>query len=150
MSRRYLLAVSTGLAFACLSDGILHPPHELPHAAASRACGPADGPAVAIYLALVPIESLAPPTPYVRIAIWQPLSRLAGGSWVVAASDTAAAGWYFTGPNSFQVATGGRVEVNGIEPDTTVQGFADLTFPAVGRVTGAFRAAWIPYSPLCG
>ncbi|HEY6107486.1 MAG TPA: hypothetical protein VIV56_01160 [Gemmatimonadales bacterium] len=138
------------LAVACLSDSTLRPPGRFHYAAAARACGPADGPAVGIYLATVPVESLAPPAPYIRIAVWQPLDHLAGGSWLIAAGDTSAAAWYYTAPNQFEVATGGHVMVTAVQPDTTIEGSLDVTFPAAGRVTGGFRSVWIAGAPLCG
>jgi hypothetical protein len=152
MCRHHLAVAATilALAVACSSDGFLGTPDAFPHAAATRACGPADGPAVAIYLTTVPVESLEPQRPYARIAIWQPQSKLAGGSWLIAAGDTAAAAWYFTGQAGFEVATHGRVTVSSVEPDTTIQGFADLTFPVAGRIRGGFRGIWISGSPLCG
>lgn len=138
------------LALACLSDSTLRPPGRFLYAAAARACGPADGPAVGIYLATVPVESLAPPAPYIRIAVWQPLEHLAGGSWLIAAGDTSAAAWYYTAPNQFDVAASGHVMVMAVQPDTTIEGSVDIIFPAAGRITGGFRSAWIVNSPLCG
>jgi hypothetical protein len=152
MPARRLTGLSTAVALglACSSDAIFQPPGGFAHAAATRFCGPTDGPAVAIYLSPVPVESLQPPTPYVRVAVWQPLERLAGGSWLVAIGDTAAAAWYFTAPGDFAVATSGQVTVDLVEPDTTLQGSVDLRFPSAGRVTRSFRAAWISRAPLCG
>ena len=138
------------LALACLSDSTLRPPGRFHYAAAARACGPADGPAVGIYLATVPVESLAPPVPYIRIAVWQPVDRLAGGSWLIAAGDTSADAWYYTAPSQFEVATGGHVRVKVVLADTTIEGSVDVTFPGAGRVTGGFRSAWFAGAPLCG
>lgn len=138
------------LAVACQSDGAPRPPDGLPHAAAVRSCGPADGPAVAIYLAPTPVTAVDPATPYVRLTVFQPLGQLEGGSWRIAAGDDAAAGWYFRALDDFEAATGGRVTVTEVRSDTTVRGTMDVTFPTAGRVTGAFEAAWISASPLCG
>ena len=138
------------LALACLSDSTLRPPGRFFYSAAARACGPTDGPAVGIYLATVPVESLAPPAPYIRIAVWQPLEHLAGGSWLIAAGDTSADAWYYTAPNHFEVATGGHVMVMIVQPDTTIEGSVDVTFLGAGRITGGFRSLWIASAPLCG
>ena len=139
-----LLAVTA----SCASDAIPGPPTGLPFAAATPACGPADGPAVAIYLSPDPVESLDPATPFVRIAIWQPRERLTERSWSVA--DGAAAAGYVSTPNDFESATGGSVTVSGIDPDGTVRGEVVLTFPVRGRIAGGFYARWFPVALRCG
>jgi hypothetical protein len=135
---------------ACASDGIPGPPAGLAHAAATSACGPADGPAVTIYLSHAPVESLEPPAPYVRIYIWQPLDRLAGRSWVVAGDEAEGSAWLHPVARDNEVATSGRVRVNVVTSDNTIEGLADLTFPSAGRVRGGFRAVWLPRTVLCG
>lgn len=152
MSKRHLIAASAVLAFtlACQSDGTLLPPEGFSYAAATRTCGPADGPAIAIYLAPNPVGAMEPATPYVRVNVWQSVGDVAGGSWDVGSGATDAAAARFTAPTDFEVATQGRVTVSAVGSDTTVRGTVDLTFPSIGRITGAFEAAWISLSPLCG
>ena len=113
MSIRHILVGLSLLVFAvaCAGADIASPPAGLSHAAATLSCGPTDGPATAIYLAHDPVEWLEPDYPYLRVAIWQPLAHLSGGSWRVASGDTAAAAWYFSGPNEFEIASAGRVAV---------------------------------------
>lgn len=150
MSKRHRIAASVVVVFtvACQSDGTQLPPEGFSHAAATRTCGPADGPAIAVYLAPNPVAALEPAAPYVRVNVWQSVGD-AAGSWEVGGGDDEAAAWYFTAPNEFEVATG-RVTVSAVGSDTTVRGTVDLTFPSVGRITGSFEAAWISVSPLCG
>ena len=138
------------LAAACASDGMPGPTAGLTHAAATRACGPTDGPAVAIYLAAAPVESLEPATPYVRIYVWQPPERLAGRSWVLAGGEPEGAAWLHSTAKDYEVATSGRVTVNAVAADSTIEGVADLTFPRGGRVRAGFRAAWLSRTVLCG
>jgi hypothetical protein len=145
MQRRIVILV---VAAACASDAISGPPAGLPYAAATPACGPADGPATTIYLSPNPVESLDPSTPFVRIAIWQPRERLAGRSWSLA--DDAAAAEYFSTPDEFELATGVSVTINAVDSDSTVRGSAELTFPMHGRIAGGFRARWIPVALRCG
>ncbi|MDQ3697208.1 MAG: hypothetical protein M3373_04185 [Gemmatimonadota bacterium] len=149
MSGSNLLKLSTILAFAvaCSSDGTVGPPTGMAHAAATRECGPAGGPAVAIYLTRAPVESLEPPPPYVRIVVWHALETLEGRSWLVGGRD--ASGWFFSAANDFEFATSGRVTVNDVDADSTIHGSADLRFPNAGRVTGGFRAEWISRAQLC-
>jgi hypothetical protein len=150
MSTRHFTAVAAALTLvvACASDGPLPPPEGFQHAAATRACGPADGPAVAIYLVTAPAAALVPPAPYVRINVWQSVSDVEGGSWEVGGDAAAAA--YFTAPNDFEVASDGWIRIQVVGADTTVEGSVDLTFPNAGRVAGGFRAVWISAAPLCG
>jgi hypothetical protein len=152
MSRLDLVSLSTILAVAaaCGPDVIPGPPVGFAHAAATPACGPTDGPAIWIYLAPSPVDSVNPPAPYVRIAVGQPLDRVAGRSWPVAAGDGSAAAWFFSGGNDFRIATGGRVTINVVDTTSTIRGSADLMFPTIGRIWGGFRATWISGAPLCG
>jgi len=141
--------LALAVAAACQSDGAQIPPDGLSHAAATRTCGPADGPAVAIYLAPSPVAVIEPAAPYVRVNIWQSVSDVEGGTWDVASGADAAA-WYSATSTDVEVATDGHVTVSAVGPDTTVRGTVDLTFPSAGRITGSFEAAWISASPLCG
>jgi hypothetical protein len=134
---------------ACTSQGILEPPAGLSHAAATQDCGPTDGPAVAIYLAPAPVESLEPPAPYVRISVWQPLERLVGRSWVVGGGEPDGSAAFHPTAADFELATSGRV-VNAVAPDNAVEGSVDLRFPSAGRVRGGFRAVWLSRAVLCG
>jgi hypothetical protein len=128
---------------ACTSNSIPGPPAGLPHAAATPTCAPTDGPAVAIYLAAVPLGSVEPPAPYLRIDVWQPPVRLAGRSWVLAGSESEGSAWFYSTATDFEIATRGRVTINAVAPDNTIEGSADLTFPSAGRIRGGFRAAWL-------
>lgn len=145
---RLRLFILLAIAASCASDAIPGPPAGFPYAAATPACGPADGPATTIYLSPNPVESLDPSTPFIRIAIWQPRERLFGRSWSLA--NGAAAAWYFSTPDEFEIATGGSVTVNAVDPDSTVRGSAVFTFPMHGRVAGGFRAKWFTVALLCG
>ena len=124
------------------------PPTGLPYAAATPACGPADGPGIAIYLSPNPVESLDPSTPFVLVDIWQPRERLRERSWQLA--DDAAAASYFSTPNDFEVAIGGSITVKAIDPDSTVHGSAVLTFPTHGTIAGGFHARWFSVALRCG
>jgi hypothetical protein len=128
---------------ACTSNSIPGPPAGLAHAAATPTCAPTDGPAVAIYLAAAPVGSVEPPAPYLRIDVWQPLGRLAGRSWVLAGSEAEGSAWFYSTATDFEIATRGRVTINAVAPDNTIEGSADLTFPSAGRIRGGFRAAWL-------
>lgn len=136
--------------FGCASDGIPGPATGLAHAAATVACGPADGPAVAIYLASAPVESLEPAAPYLRFYVWQSLERLSGRSWAVAGRESEGGAWLHSTATDYEIAIGGRVTVSSVAPDSTIEGSADVTFPSAGRIRVRFRAEWLSRAVLCG
>jgi hypothetical protein len=151
VSRRVCLSALVVLCVACApADGATEPPAGFPHSAATRSCGPADGPAVTIYLASAPVQSLEPAAPYVGVYVWQPLDRLAGRSWSVAGGESEGSAWFRRSPNDSEVAADGRVTVGSVAPDNTIEGWVDLRFAKAGQLRGTFRARWIPGNPLCG
>lgn len=140
------------LTASCSSGGIAGSTDVLPYAVAAQSCGPADGPAVSIYLTPEVVHSLEPVAPYVRINILQPLDRITERTWTLngAASDADGAAVYYTGAAGFEIATGGEVRVYTVDPDRTLHGFADLRFPTLGRVRGEFDAVWNSRVTMCG
>jgi hypothetical protein len=148
--RPFLTLTTLVVAAACASDGLQGPPTRFGHSAGTRACGPTDGPAVAVYLAAAPVVSVAPPAPYVRIAVWQPLERLRERTWVLAGGEDDGGAWHHLNASAFEVATSGHVRVNVVHPDSTIEGWADLRFPRAGRVAGGFWAVWLSRAVLCG
>jgi hypothetical protein len=70
------------LILAC-GSGLAEPPARFPYAAATRDCGPADGPAVTIYLSRKPVDAIEPSGTHVQIHVWQGIEELAGTSWSI-------------------------------------------------------------------
>ncbi len=134
----------------CNSDDPLSPPVGFAHAAATRSCGPADGPAVAIYLAPEAIATLEPATPYIRIDVWQAADALVGTWSLSATSAHGAASRFQVALGPIESATAGTVVVSAVGRDSTITGSVDLQFPSSGRVHGAFSARWIARTFLCG
>jgi hypothetical protein len=148
--RAMRFSVAAILAVACASDGPLAPPHGFAHAAATLACGPADGPAVAIYLTPNAVTSLEPSGPFVRVYFPGSLNEVVGKTWPLNGSNSEAAAWLSsTGPNA-EVATSGYVILDSMGSDSTITGSVSLMFPKGGRIHGGFRAAWTPRTALCG
>jgi len=145
------LTIILAAGVGCAADGIAPPPIGLEHAVMTPACGPADGPAVAIYLTSSPVERVDPPAPFVRIAVWQPLDRVGGRTWQFGMGRDSAAAVLVAGPNDYNVATGGYVTLSVIDTIGTTEGSAELDFIGVGRLTGGFHAVWSSAAaPLCG
>jgi hypothetical protein len=127
-------------AMAC-SDGT-GPPFGFAHAAATFACGPADGPAVAIYLSPNPVTSVEPSGPYVRIYIDRAIEQVGGNAWPIDDSSPVGA-WFHTSASNAELATGGYVIISSVSADKTIEGTVDLTFPNARHVHGNFNAPWI-------
>ena len=123
-------------------------PADFPHAVASFQCGPADGPATGITLASQPIPPAGPTFPYIAIMIDEPLSALAGRTFLVGSGGTAGA-TYIAGPNSYESASTGRVVIGSVDADSTIHGSVNLSFSS-RRVLDMFRADWIDRRVLCG
>ena len=133
------------LSLAC---SVFTGPADLPHAVATFQCGPADGPATGITLARQPIPPAGPRFPYVVMMIEEPLSALAGRTFLVGSGGTAGA-TYVAGSNAFESASTGRVIISSVDADSTIHGEVSLSFSS-RRVIEAFRADWIPRTMLCG
>lgn len=135
---------------ACTSEPTITHADVFDYAAARRQCGPADGPAVSVYLAAAPIESLEPSPPYVRIDVWQTLEQIAGRSWNLTATSEEGGALYFRTATDHETVTSGHLTVTGVAEDNTITGSVDVVFPTAGRIRTEFSAPWIPSSMLCG
>lgn len=146
-----LAVLSVMISAACNAGDGIGPPLGLAHSTASRACGPTDGPAVAVYLTPTPTTTIHPPPPYVRILVWQPVSEISG-RWDVSADSPDGFAAYVDSPARFQPASSGTIRFGTVAADTTLVGTVDLVFTSTRRVRGSFRAVWIPSQPgaLCG
>ncbi len=136
-----LLALSLGCS-------VFTGPADFAHAVANFQCGPADGTATGITLASQPIPPTGPRFPYVAIMIDEPLSALAGRTFLVGSGGTAGA-TYVAGPNSYESASTGRVVIGSVDADSTIHGSVNLSFSS-RRVLDMFRADWIHRTVLCG
>ena len=113
MTLRHVIGLTMMLAVgaACSNDGGFAPGLGFDHAFVTPACGPADGPAVAFYLASHPVDPQSPAVPYIRIAVWDAPATVAGRTWRLGgSSDTASAVLVRgTGAYDYESATAGEV-----------------------------------------
>jgi hypothetical protein len=136
------------LVSAC-DAGPAEPPSEFPFASATPECGPADGPAVTIYLLTDTMPTRPPSGAHVRVYVWHGLHDLRGQSWTVGGDSQ-------DGFADYQDGTGaatplrGTVTVTRVLADSIVEGEVALTSEGVFSVRGGFRANWIPRALLCG
>ncbi|HEU4997085.1 MAG TPA: hypothetical protein VFT29_19850 [Gemmatimonadaceae bacterium] len=138
------------LAFAggCNGEGISGSPAGFPHATAERSCGPADGPAVLIYLTSEPFAE-NPRPPYVVVFIERSVDQLAGQSFSVGADPSQARATRALSTTQSVAATSGTISIESVSTDKAITGSVNLLFP-VGRTAGRFTAAWIERFMLCG
>jgi len=148
--KRLIPTFLAGLILGCSDDPApLEPLRGLPYAVATPSCGPADGPAVLIYMASMPIESLQPVAPFVQVNIWRSITALDAGSVVPISESLSDAGAWFRGSGIERTANGGEVGVTS-KSATTVSGYIDLRFPDGFSLRGSFTATWTPRQMLCG
>lgn len=143
------LSLVVALAMACSSDRVSAPFRGFDHAAAVFDCGPADGAAVAIYLAPNPVGSVEPDAPFVRVFVPARVTRLTDHAWPISKNSEAAA-WFHPDSSTWELAEKGYMIVSSVDSDTTVTGSVDLDFPDSGHIKSAFRATWIPRFIFCG
>jgi hypothetical protein len=142
------MAVVVAVAVACDSDSVFTPIRHFEYSAATRQCGPADGPATAIFLSHDAVGSTEPSSPFVRIYIPVAVEQLSGDVWQLSEGAEGTAWFHSTDTNS-EVAKSGYMIVAAVGSDRTVQGSVYLEFPNAGRVSGAFAAPWIQSTVIC-
>jgi hypothetical protein len=130
-------------------SGPAEPPPEFPFALATRECGPADGPAVAIYLVRDTMPALPPGGARVRVYVWHALDELPGRSWAVGGDSPDGFAEYWDGAGE-TTPLRGTVTVAAVRADSTVEGEVDLVSGGAFAVRGGFRAAWRPRVLMCG
>src|SRR4026209_1363428 len=143
VSRIARMAIILAAVVACDSDSVFTPIRHFEYSAATFQCGPADGPATAIFLSHDAVGSIAPSTPFVRIHIPVAVEELSGRVWQLSEDSPEGAAWFHSAAASSEIAASGYMIVAAVGSDRTVQGSVYLEFPDAGRVSGAFAAGWI-------
>ena len=147
VTRMLRLSLVVAFAMACSSDAISPVFRGFAYSAATAECGPADGPAVAIYLAPNPVGSIEPSAPFVRVYVPVQLDQLTAHVWPV---NTEAGAWFHPDASTYEMAETGYMIVSSVDSDNTVTGEVDLRFPDAGHIKTAFSAKWQPNIILCG
>jgi hypothetical protein len=150
VARMLRMAMVVAVTIACNSDTVFGPIRGSLYAAATFQCGPADGPATAIYIKPEPVGSIAPSTPFVRIYVPVAVEQLSDHAWPVSNGNSEATAWFHSTDANLEVATTGYMTVSSVASDKTIEGSVNLWFPDAGRVRGGFRATWIPGTVVCG
>lgn len=136
---------------ACLLTALLGcadlagPQAELRYAQARRTCGFSVGWATLVILAPGPPAADGSfPLPNVTVMIQRPQSPVTG-SWPVTNGGQNAVAVYST-QGQFEVGYFGRISIDRIGADSTMEGSVNLRFPN-RRVVANFRATWVPGFP---
>jgi hypothetical protein len=134
-------------AIACSSDATSAPLRAFLYSAVAAQCGPADGPAVAVFLAPTQAGANDPTAPYVQVFVPVLVGQLTG-VWPIATNSEAGASFHPDG-STYEFAESGYMTVSSVDSDNTVTGSVDLQFPDAGHIKTAFRAKFRPNVALC-
>jgi hypothetical protein len=133
-------------AIAC-SDSVSPALRGFAYSSVAAQCGPADGPAVAVFLAPSLAGANGESAPYVRLYVAVSVSQLAG-VWPITTNSDATA-WFQSNAATSEVAESGYMFVSSVDSDNTVTGSVDLQFPNAGHIKTDFRAKFRPNVALC-
>jgi hypothetical protein len=148
VTRLFRFSLVAAAAMGCSSDATSPKLSAFVYAAAVSTCGPADGPAVAIYLAPNPVGALEPTAPYVRIYVAVVPSELTAHVWPIG-PRTEAAAWFHADGSTSEPAEGGYMIVNSVDSDNTINGSLEIFFPDAGHIKSEFHATWRPNTAMC-
>ncbi len=149
VTRMLRLSLVVAFAMACSSDAVSAPFRGFVYSAAAFACGPADGPAVAIYLAPNPVGSIGPSAPFVRVYVAVQVDQLTAHVWPVAGTNAEAGAWFHPDASTYEMAESGYMIVSSVDLQNTITGSVDLRFHDAGHIKTAFSAKWQPSNVLC-
>jgi len=141
--------IAIALLLGCSSDSTLIPKQGLQFEFAQWECGPADGPAMAIYLTREPSNAPTPTPPFARIYIDLMTANLLDGRQVSVGDGGQAFATFVRTDGTFDPASGGYIIANYSTGDQEIVGWVDLTFKTAGHLVRAFRAPVFPNSHTC-
>jgi hypothetical protein len=144
------ISIAALAGMACSSDSVGPLGNGLTYATASFTCGPADGPATAIYLSATPIGLGEPSAPFVRMYVSVGVDELAGHVWGVQDKARSVGAWLqpILGGESIP-ASAGTLVVSSVGADRSVEGLVDFDFPDGSHVHSSFHAAWVQSNIIC-
>ena len=141
--------IALTLLLACSSDSLLLPKDGLRFAVAQLQCGPADGGAVAIYLARDPANGPGVTPPYARIYIDLMTTALDGRQISVGGDHPDAFATFNRATNDYETASSGFIVARSSPDNSEITGAVDITFPTAGHLVKEFTAPLFPNNSLC-
>ena len=149
MRRIIVCAALVAAATACRSDP-LEPPEGFAFAYAEQGCTPVDGSALWLFLTGTATDDPRATGPRIDIAIYQPIDRVAGQTWVFGGDGEIGSAYRCYDARICVPGVISRVTIRRIDADSTVVGEATLRFHDGSTVNGGFRAAWLHEAIYCG
>ena len=146
--RRVLITIAA-LA-GCSSGGTTTPPAGFPHAQWTPQCGPADGPAVGLYLAATTIDKEVPSAPYVHLMLFEAPSALNGRALSWEGDSQFGAARLCTTAQDCVPSSAVSIDIQSFGADSTLTARVDLRFAGRDPVRGLVRATHRPRTFLCG
>lgn len=146
LTRVFSCALVVVFAMAC-SDSVSPAFRAFAYSTVTPQCGPADGPATAVFLAPSVAGANGESAPYVRVYVAVSVDQLAG-LWPITTNSNAAASFQ-QDASTYEVAESGYMFVRSVDSDNTVTGSVDLQFPNAGHIKTDFRAKFRPTTILC-
>jgi len=147
--RRTGSLIAIALLLGCSSDTTLLPKQGLRFEFAQWECGPADGPAVAIYLTREPSNAPTPTAPFARIYVDLMTGNLLDGRQLSVGDGGQAFATFVRTDGTSDPALGGSVAANYSASNQEIVGSAYLTFKTAGLLVEEFHAPVFPNSHTC-
>lgn len=142
-----MLLVPTG----CDDPQSPRPLTEYPFAVATRTCGPADGPALAIFLSAGEVTDVPAAPPYFQFYLTRSPAELEGRTWSWPSTDESINAWECTVAGAACAhSPAGVIALGRFGPDSALTLTADLRLKSGERVRVRTTARWVSGSPLCG
>jgi len=148
VTRSFSCSLVAVLAMACSSNSTSPSLSGFAYSSVTPQCGPADGPAVAVFLAPTQEGANGASAPYVRVYVDVPVNQLTG-VWPIKTNSEAGA-WFHPDAANSELAESGIMIVKSVDSDNTVTGLVDLYFPNGGHIKTDFLAKFRPMNMLCG
>jgi len=114
-----------------------------------RQCGPADGPALGLYLASKPFACGSVRMPHISIGIWDDLPTSAPKTYVIRPSAALGISRCSTADACIN-ATAGKLTFDTLQNGKGASGSYEFEFADGRRESGRFDVTWCEYRELCG
>ena len=147
LSRLGMLLVAGG----CQDPESPQPFSEYPFALATPSCGPADGPAMAIFLTPTEVSDVPATPPYFQFFLTRSAAELEGRTWLWPSADETASAWECTmAGGACAGSPTGAIALGHFAADSAIAVTVDLRREGGQRVRGQFTARWHSRPLACG
>ena len=135
--------VVSAILLAVLGRALALERHRFPYATMGEACAPWDGPAVELHLSSTALKCAPGDVIELTISFWHDLPLHNDQSFLLDAQSRWGGASYCKGAElPCERATAGNIHIQRITEGKGAEGTYELLFPKLGRVNGAFHAAW--------